>query len=69
MSTAIELVLKVWWSRLPVGLHTVFLTTPHPLSVALTVTVTAEMTAQYNTYNENKSPLTILVSIRQEKKV
>ena len=35
VSTAIELVLKVWWSRLPVGLHTVFLTTPHPLSVAL----------------------------------
>ena len=31
VSTAIELVLKVWWSRLPVGLHTVFLTTPHPI--------------------------------------
>ena len=41
MSTAIELVLKVWWSKLPVGLHTVFLTTPHPLSVALTVTVSS----------------------------
>ena len=39
MSTFIELVSKVWWSGLPVGLHTVFLTTPHPLSVALTIII------------------------------